>query len=33
MIDDLLRFGLRELGIEQGGTAALRKLFTAGAAA
>lgn len=33
MIDDLLGFGLRELGMEQGGTAALGELFTAGTAA
>jgi hypothetical protein len=32
MIDDLFRFGFWELGIEQGGATAFRKLFTAGAA-
>jgi hypothetical protein len=33
MIDDILRFGLWELRVEQGAPAPLRKCFTAGAAA
>jgi hypothetical protein len=33
MIDDLLRFGLGELCVEQGTPAPLGKFFTAGAAA